>query len=710
MAASKRSPAPRLPALSLAALVCLMAVALASPASGKSHGTTPASITSQLLVKPRPGAGSSSFRMALDRAGAKQTGVVPELGVRIVHVAAANRGATLRSLRSAAAVAFAEPNGLTPPAEVVPNDVWWASESSQIQTHADKAWDVTSGTSGVKVAVLDSGVDLSQPDLTGNLLPGRDFYNNDSDPSDDNGHGTAVAGVAAGRSGNGVGIASYCGGCSILPGKITGSDGYATWSAMASGITWAADQGARVINLSFAGSSGSTTVRDAIAYAHSHGAVITVAAGNSSSSSQTYPAAYPGALAIAAADGYDGLASYSNYGSWVQLAAPGCNYATKRSSTTPLFSSFCGTSSAAPTAAGIAALAFSYNPSATNAQVEQALEASAAPNSFTQYGRIDAWGTLAALGAISPAPTAPLNGGVPVIVTASGAPLSGAPQPNQTLAASSGRWSGAPSINLAFQWRRCDSAGANCSLIAGATYQTYTPTSADSGYTLRTTVTATNSLGSASAVSPSSPVVGGSSSGSAPSNTSMPAITGIAQAGATLSAATGSWSGSPTSYAYQWSRCDSAGAGCTSVVGATSPSYQLSAGDVGATIRVTVTAINAYGSSSATSAQTSIAAAAPVSGPLTTTFTGSISSKQASKSFYLTVGSGDATATLTFSKASSLTVTLLAADGSTVGTVSGASGVQLSRTVSAGTYRYVVSGSVKKGSAAFSLAVSYPAP
>jgi hypothetical protein len=709
MIPSKRSPAPFLPALSLGALVCLVIVAFATPANGEPRHTAPDPITDQLLVKPRAAATPGAFGVALDRAGAKRVGAVPQLGVRIVQVAAANRAEALSSLRGDPGVAYAEPNGLTPPAEVVPNDVWWASESSQVQTHANKAWDITSGSPSVKVAVLDSGVDLSQPDLSGNLLPGRDFYNNDSDPSDDNGHGTAVAGVAAARSDNGIGIASYCGSCSIIPVKITGADGYASWAAMAAGLTWATDQGARVINLSFSGSSGSTTVRDAIAYAHSHGAVVTVAAGNSSSSSQTYPAAYPGALAIAAADGYDGLASYSNYGSWVQLAAPGCNYATKRSATTPLFSSFCGTSSAAPAAAGLAALAFSYSPSATNGQVEQALEASAVPNSFTRYGRIDAWGTLAALGASAPSPTAPLNGGVPGIFAASGAPLAAAPQPGQTLAASGGRWSGAPSINLAFQWKRCDSAGANCAPIAGATSQTYTPTSADSGYAVRTTVTATNSLGVASASSLPSPVVGGSSSPAAPSSTSPPAITGTPQEGSSLYPSTGSWSGSPSGYAYQWSRCNSNGSGCTSVAGATSPSYRLSSGDVGSTIRVTVTAVNAYGTSSAASTQTAIVAAA-VSGPLTTTFTGSISSRQASKSFDLAVGSGNATASLTFSKASSLTVTLLKPDGSSVGTVSGASGVQLSRTLSAGTYRYVVSGSVKKGSASFSLAVSYVAP
>lgn len=599
----------------LAVLTCL-AVAPASAAAKPGPA-------GQLLVKPRAGAGGAALDRALSRVGAKRIGVVPELGVEVVEVGASRRKAALDSLRAADAVAYAEPNGLTPPAEVIPNDVWWTSEWSQIQTRTDKAWDATAGAAAVKLAVLDSGVDPSQPDLAAKLLPGRDFYNNDYDASDDNGHGTAVAGVGAGRSDNGVGIAGYCGGCSILPVKIAGADGYATWSAMASGVVWATDQGARVINLSFAGSSGSATVAEAIAYAHGHGAVVTVAAGNSSSSSKTYPAAYPGALAIAAVDGGDGLASYSNYGPWVQLAAPGCNYATKRTSTTPLFSSFCGTSSAAPAAAGIAALAFSYDPSADNVAVEGALEASAAPDGFTQYGRIDAWGALARLGAANPAPTAPLNGGAPTIVAGNGGPLVSAPQPGQSLAASGGRWSGAPSTAISYQWQRCDSAGVSCGPISGATSQTYTPASADSGYTLRAAVTATNSLGSASAVSPPSTVVGGSSAETStePSPTPTPATT-------------------------------------TS----------------------------------------------------TTTFSGSISAKQPSKSFSLAVGAGDSAATLTFSKAASLTLTLLAPDGTTVAGVSGASGLQLTRALAAGTYRYVVSGTVRKGSASFSLSVTYATP
>jgi subtilisin family serine protease len=621
----------RLTVLLLATFACAVCLALpsAAPASaGPSRNT--------LLVKPRPGAGAGAFDRALARFGVRQVGRVPGLGVRIVRVAPAERGAALHGLRGAGPVAYAEPDGLTPPAEAVPNDALWVNQWSQPKTRTDRAWSRTPGSPVVKVAILDSGVDPSQPDLAGNLLPGWDFYNGDSDPSDDYGHGTQVAGVAAGRSGDGIGIAGFCGRCSILPVKIAGSDGYATWSAMASGIAWATDRGARVVNVSFAGTSGSKTVADAIAYAHEHGVVVTVSAGNYGSSSPTYPAAYPGALAVAATTREDGLESYSDYGSWVQLAAPGCNYGTGRTSSSSLFGNFCGTSSAAPAAAGIAALAFSYDPSATGAQVEAALESGAAPvGGFVRYGRVDAWGALAALGASDPAATAPLGEGAPIVVGPATGPLSEAPQPGELLWTSGGGWSGAPPIGLAFQWERCDSAGAGCAPISGAVWRTYTPSESDAGHTLRTVVTATDPLGSSSAVSAPTAVVGGSVATPPPEEPS------------------------------------------------TSPSEETPPPEEHSSPEPVVA---------------------------TTVFSGSINRRHPSKSFDLAVGEGEADATLTFSNASSLTVTLLAPDGTTVATVSGASGVRLVSDLAPGTYAYEVSGAVKKGSASFSLEVSYFGP
>src|SRR5207248_2555566 len=153
-----------------------------------------------------------------------------------------------------------------------------------------------------------------------------------------------------------------------------------------------------------------------------------------------------------------------------------------------------------------------------------------------------------------------------------------------------------------YQWQRCDSAGANCTAIAGATAQTYTVASADVGFTLRVAVTASNAGG------PSSPATSAQTAeiGRASRRESAPpTISGTPQQGKTMTPTNARWPNCPRSYAYQWQRCDSAGANCTAIAGATAQTYTVASADVGFTLRVAVTASNAGGSSSpATSAQT----------------------------------------------------------------------------------------------------------
>ena len=180
--------------------------------------------------------------------------------------------------------------------------------------------------------------------------------------------------------------------------------------------------------------------------------------------------------------------------------------------------------------------------------------------------------------------------------------ISGVAQVGQTLIASQGAWTQNPS-SFAYRWQRCDSSGANCRSISGASGQSYLPAGADAGFTIRVSVTARNSHGSATARSAPTGVVLASQ---APANTALPTISGVAQAGQTLTGSTGSWTGAPTSFAFRWQRCDSAGATCVDVPGATAATYTLGGADVGWTVRVAVAASNAAGTTTAVSLPTAV--------------------------------------------------------------------------------------------------------
>ncbi|HEY3181756.1 MAG TPA: LamG-like jellyroll fold domain-containing protein, partial [Gaiellaceae bacterium] len=234
----------------------------------------------------------------------------------------------------------------------------------------------------------------------------------------------------------------------------------------------------------------------------------------------------------------------------------------------------------------------------------------------------------------APPPAAPQNTSPPTI--------SGTAQQGQTLTAGDGSWTDTPTFG--YQWRRCDSAGANCSTIAGATAKTYLLAAADVGSTIRVVVTASNAGGSNSATSAPTAAVT-TPTPAAPQNTSPPTISGTAQQGQALTANDGSWTDTPT-FGYQWRRCDSAGANCGTIAGATAKTYLLAAADVGSTIRVVVTASNAGGSNSATSAPTAVVTAPPPAAPQNTsppTISGTPQQGQA-----LTANNGSWTDTPTF--------------------------------------------------------------
>lgn len=294
-------------------------------------------------------------------------------------------------------------------APAVPNDPLWSQSWSLAKTNAAAAWKLTAGGPETVIAVLDTGVDLSHPDLQGSFVQGYDFVNRDDDPTDDHGHGTMVAGVVAARANNGLGGIGACSRCSLMPIKVIGADGSGTAAGIAEGIVWAVDHGASVINMSFVMSGPDQGVANALEHARSKGVLVVAAAGNAGSSELTFPAGQPGVVGVAATDAADARYDWSSYGSWVTLAAPGCSQSTAAGGG---YGEFCGTSSATAFVSGVAGLARSYAPDRPAVEIVETLASSAARvGDFVTSGRVDADALLNSLlrpqAAIVPGGTAP---------------------------------------------------------------------------------------------------------------------------------------------------------------------------------------------------------------------------------------------------------------------------------------------------------------
>ncbi|MBI6546475.1 MAG: peptidase S8 [Cyanobacteria bacterium NC_groundwater_1444_Ag_S-0.65um_54_12] len=263
------------------------------------------------------------------------------------------------------------------------------------------AWHFTTGTESIRVAVIDTGIAATHLDLSGQVVESQTFVSGTTTGDDDNGHGTHVAGTIAALNGGGqvVGLAPTT---KLMAVKVLNSSGSGNWSSIASGIVWATDHGANVINLSLGGMISSATLRDAVNYAWNKGVVIAAAAGNNGSSAKSYPAAYDVCLAVAATDDADRKASFSSYGAkWVDVAAPGVGiWSTYLADS---YRQLSGTSMATPHVSALAALLWSHL-GLTTGKVESAkiirdrIEQQADPISGTgrywSKGRINAYRSL----------------------------------------------------------------------------------------------------------------------------------------------------------------------------------------------------------------------------------------------------------------------------------------------------------------------------
>ncbi|MHC4675157.1 MAG: S8 family serine peptidase [Planctomycetota bacterium] len=251
---------------------------------------------------------------------------------------------------------------------------------------APEAWDVYTGSSAIVVAVIDTGVDYTHRDLQGNMWTdpdgyyGYDFINGDSDPMDDNGHGTHCAGTIAAEGNNNLDIAGVCWDARIMALKSFGAGGSAPTSALVSAFYYAVENGADAMSNSWGGGAYSKTMEQAIAYAHSQGVIIVASAGNDNSTAIQYPAYYDHVIAVAATDSNDDKASFSNYGDWVDIAAPGVDILSLRADGTSMGTTYddyttiaSGTSMACPHVAGAAALLLSIHPKIQVDELEQYL-------------------------------------------------------------------------------------------------------------------------------------------------------------------------------------------------------------------------------------------------------------------------------------------------------------------------------------------------
>lgn len=269
---------------------------------------------------------------------------------------------------------------------------------------APEAWDITRGASDITIAIVDTGIQIDHPDLLSKITLGYDIADNDTDPSDFVGHGTHVAGIAAAATDNGVGIAGACPDCKIMPIKVSsGTSSILFHSNIVSGIVYAVDNGADIINIS-SGGGGSTAYQDAILYAYNAGKVIVASTGNDSSEDIYYPAGYKEVIAVGASGNKDERSFYSNYGSHLDVVAPGTVIYS-----TCIAGTWCdkfGTSMAAPHVAGVAGLLLSNNPSLSPDQVKWHIELGAQDqggdpaedvpgwDKYYGWGRINAYNAL----------------------------------------------------------------------------------------------------------------------------------------------------------------------------------------------------------------------------------------------------------------------------------------------------------------------------
>ncbi|MBT2596260.1 S8 family serine peptidase [Arthrobacter sp. ISL-72] len=360
--------------------------------------------------------------------GLSQGPGIGSTGAHLIKVPAGKELQLIQSLSRNPAVEYAEPDELVtaatndeyfPRQYALQNDPQSFTNTANTLTVAEgkldadvdavEAWKVTKGNR-TTVAIIDSGVANVHDDIASQVVGYANFVSAETkedpkaNPEDKYGHGTHVAGIVAAKADNTIGVAGVCPECTILDVKVLNDSGSGSSSAIANGISWAAGNGAKVINMSLGQRVSSRTLEAAVNNAWNQGAVIVAAAGNAGTQAKIYPGAYPNVIAVAATDNNDAKASFSSYGKWVDVAAPGVNvYSTfpnrdfvlgTQNGRSTGYDIASGTSMASPMVAATAALAWSSHVDATNASVRLNVESSAeeinGTGSYWEHGRVNA--------------------------------------------------------------------------------------------------------------------------------------------------------------------------------------------------------------------------------------------------------------------------------------------------------------------------------
>lgn len=373
----------------------------------KSNSIASAYVPGQVVVQFRANPDPMYLQQFAQQNNLQVLRVSPMGSVLFQQMGHRQTGAVMQSLSMNSQVEYTHQNTLYR-SQFTVNDPRSSEQSGLAVIGMGKAWDVTMGDPSVIIAVIDSGADLQHPDLAPNLVSGYNVLTQgQTPPQDDNGHGTHASGIAAAVADNNVGVAGTCPRCKLMPIKALDSEGAGTGFDVALAVVWAVDNGASVINMSLGGETSDPTLERAVKYALSHNVSVVVAAGNESTDTPMYPAALPGVIAVGSVDVDRQRSSFSNYGNWVSVMAPGKNIL----STMPMQSVFMtstegyyneydfmdGTSMASPMVAGVVGLIKSRYPQLNPFQIKSRLEGTAidlgAPGFDPEYanGMVDAF-------------------------------------------------------------------------------------------------------------------------------------------------------------------------------------------------------------------------------------------------------------------------------------------------------------------------------